>query len=68
MLTNNRWDEWVPEERIMKLNEANRVKQAEVNSTITKKKVVKVAVVDPLKESKKRRRESMQDKVTLFHQ
>ena len=34
----NRWDEWVPEERVVKHNEANLVRQKQLKDTYSSKK------------------------------
>ncbi len=67
MLIEIRWDEWVPESRVLKMNEENLIRQAELKASMaTKKKVAvekKINPNDPQKDAKKKRRESMQEKV-----
>ena len=62
------WDEWVPEERIMKYTPENLVKQQELRVTqASVKKAVKIPE-KKISEVKKRRRESTAEKVFVVDQ
>ncbi|KAI8907192.1 MRG-domain-containing protein [Gorgonomyces haynaldii] len=61
------WDEWVSEERVMKYSPENLVKQQELRSTQTARKVAKIPEKKPTAEApKKRRRDSTAEREEDF--
>ncbi|KAJ3260097.1 Esa1p-associated factor [Boothiomyces macroporosus] len=65
------WDEWVPEERIFKFTEENKQRQLELRASMTAKQHKAPAekkIIDTVAKDRKRRRESIADKVSLVSQ
>ncbi|KAJ3272545.1 Esa1p-associated factor [Terramyces sp. JEL0728] len=63
------WDEWVPEERIFKFTEENKQRQLELRASMTAKQHKAPAekkIIDTAAKDRKRRRESIADKVSLI--